>query len=148
MHLLAKGMTPKQISIEMGIPITTLYSWKSQYKEDENFVELCNDYKKRFEEGVEQCIDKGTMLIKKAFDRALAKDEVINKLLKDAEKQYTGGKLTDKQFKALVNKLNTIKCEDVLKIASTIGILYDKRALSLGKETTIVGVKSFEDMPE
>lgn len=148
MHLLAKGMTPKQISAEMDIPITTLYDWKSEYEEDEKFVKLRNEYKKRFEETVSRCIDSGTTLIQKTFDRALAKDDVINKLFKDAEKQYASGKLSDKQFKAFVNKLNTIKCDDVAKIASAVGILYDKRALSQGKETAIVGVKSFEDMPE
>ncbi len=148
-HLYAKGMTTSQISKKTGIPYSTLVDWKRECEVDETFVELREDYKKRFEDTITDCIDKGTRLIQKAFGRALDEGEVLDRLLKDYKKacEEDGEEPSKEEIKALAKKISALKCEDTAKIATTVGTLYDKRALSQGKETQIVGV-SFEDMPE
>lgn len=150
MHLFAKGMTPKEVSKETGIPYGTLRDWKSALEGSDDFNKLQQDYKKRFEEQVTNCIDVGMQLIQRNFERAKKNDEILDKLVKDYVKacERDGHALSNDEIKALGKKLSALKCEDTSKLANTIGILYDKRALSQGKETSIVSVKPFEELEE
>lgn len=148
-HLLAAGMTSKQINAQTGIPIRTIDDWKKSCEKTKDFAELREDYKKRFEETTSDCINKGINLIQKNFDRAIDAHEALDELLKDymAACEEDGEELSNEQIKALAKKISALKCEDTAKIANTVGILYDKRALSQGKETSRVSV-TFEDFPE
>lgn len=150
MHLFAKGMTPKEVSNETGIPIGTLRDWRTSCKKSEHFNKLQQDYKKKFEEQVTNCIDVGMQLIQKNFDRAKENGEILDDILQRYKEvcEEDGDVLLNDEIKAIGKKISTLKCEDVSKLASVIGILYDKRALSQGKETAIVGVKPFEDLEE
>lgn len=148
-HLLAAGMTSKQINAQTGIPIRTIDDWKKSCEKSEDFAKLREDYKKKFEETTSDCINKGINLIQKNFDRAIDAHEALDELLKDymAACEEDGEELSNEQIKALAKKISALKCEDTAKIANTVGILYDKRALSQGKETSRVSV-TFEDFPE
>lgn len=149
MHLFAQGMTAAAVSKQTGIPVGTLRDWERSNKGSEEFKELQQDYKKKFEEQVTSCIDMGMRLLQRNIERAKNNSEILDKLIKDYARacERDGHPLSNEEIKALGKKLSAIKLEDTSKLAATIGILYDKRALSQGKETSRVSV-TFEDFPE
>ena len=57
--------------------------------------------------------------------------------------------ITDSQRRALYKKLESIKIEDIGKLAVVLGTIYDKQALANKEATSIIdgsiAVKKFED---
>lgn len=149
-QLLASGKTITEVSKEMSIPFSTINGWKKSFEDTENFEELRNQYKKRFDEQTTEIIDSGLLILKKRFNRALKDDEELESLLREYVDacQEDDEELTKEKLKALAGKISAMRIDDVSKISQVIGTLFDKRALSQGESTQNVNATvTFENMP-
>jgi len=149
-QLLASGKTITEVSKEMSIPFSTVNGWKKSFEDSENFEELRNEYKKKFDKQTSEIIDAGLSILKKRFKKAEKYEDELESLLREYADACRDDdeELSKEKLKALAGKISTMKIDDVSKISQVIGTLYDKRALSQGESTQNVNATlSFENMP-
>lgn len=147
--LLMAGNNVSFVSKQLGLPYTTVKSWeKGLEKKDDNFVELRNKKKEEFVKDSWKIINLAKTLLERRLARAITSEDDLDELVAEiTELDYK--ELTDSQRKGLYAKVAAIKVEDVGKIATVLGTLYDKQALANKEATAIVEgnitVKKFED---
>lgn len=140
------------VAQELGLPYSTVNTWKIGFEKSENCEDnLANVRSKRKEEFVNKAwkiMDTAQSLLERRLTRAAESEEEIDRVVKsvqDMDKLL----LSDVQKKALLNQLNAIKIEDIGKIATVMGVSYDKQALANKEATSIiegeVTIKKFED---
>lgn len=102
--------------------------------------------KDRFVERAWETIENAQMLLSRRVERALRKEDdfdVLMDMILDAD-------VDDGRKKAAVLKLAKMRCDDIGKLASVIGTMYDKQALVMKDPTAIVdgdlSVKKFEEL--
>ena len=168
------GESVSAVSRDLKIPRSTLIGWKKDeatgararkkttqarekksdtptgdnvsHKEDSQNVYV--EKKKHFSDDSWGNIDKAQQLLNRRLTRALecedALDEMVNIVLETSEED-----LDYKQKMTLINKLRTVKVEDIKSLVVSIGTLYDKQALANGDKTGNVSgeiVLKFEDL--
>ena len=167
---LAAGSSLSETARKMGLPKSTVATWKKRFESEEppvqgvgdeqartqkgagarvgdgrTFEELRTFNQERFIEDAGEIVAASQELIKynleKAFEQRKKIDKVIDLL---AER---GAVLTDKELRKVLLTLLELKTPDIGKLSSVMGTMYDKRALARGEPTENVGgVIKFEDL--
>lgn len=171
--LLATNNNAKVVADTLGLKYTTVKTWEKKFlkeaeeqqkakaeaennqeaedKQDtnlrtENLVELRNKKKKEFVDSSWNIISKAQTLLERRITRALENEDELDNLVSEIE-QLDYKDLSQEQRKALHRKMAAIKVEDVGKLATMLGTLYDKQALANNEATSKVdGVIRIEDI--
>lgn len=152
--LLAVNNSVSLVAKELGLPRSTVKTWKEIYdKEAEasgepTIANLRQENKKRFVDDAWRLIDKTKTLLERRLDRALTNEDELDELLDEICK-LDNKELTNEQRKALYSKIKTLKLEQTKELAVVLGTLYDKQALANKEATAIIDgnitYKKFED---
>lgn len=153
--LLAVNNSVSYVAKELGLPRSTVKSWKETYdiKAEESgeptIAILRQKKKEEFVENAWRLIDKTKTLIERRLDRAIESEDELDRLVEEICR-IDHKDLTEPQRKALYSKISAIKIENVKELAVVLGTLYDKQALANKEATAIVegniGVMKFEDL--
>lgn len=159
--LLALNNNARYVAEALKIPYTTVATWKTQFIKDSkklketeelsdevtksttnsetmDFVRLRQKKREEFIHKSWELIDDATDLIRRRLERAVNSEDIIDEIVNEiCELDYK--ELTDKQRKALYNKISAIKVDNVKELAVVLGTLYDKQALASKDPTAIVG---------
>lgn len=147
--LFMTGNNVSFVSKQLDIPYSTAKGWKYDLeKKDDKFTKLRDKKKEEFVEGSWKIINLAKTLLERRLARAISSEDELDELVAEiTELDYK--ELTDSQRKGLFAKVAAIKVEDVGKIATVLGTLYDKQALANKEATAVVEgnitVKKFED---
>ena len=155
LELLALGHSLSDVSRQLNIPVTTIDNWDKdktqkakEIKKELNTEELGEIRKQKKEEFVNnawEAIDMANQLIKRQLERALEQEAEINKLLDDAIDEIETSEMEYKEKqaakRAVYSKIAQLKIEDINKLSTTLGTLYDKQALAQGDATINAGIK-------
>lgn len=152
--LLAVNNSVSLVAKELGLPRSTVKTWKEIYdKEAEEggeptIAELRQENKKRFVDDAWRLINKTKTLLERRLDRALTNEDELDELLDEICK-LDNKELSNEQRKALYSKIKTLKLEQTKELAVVLGTLYDKQALANKEATAIIDgnitFKKFED---
>ena len=167
--LLATNNNAKVVADTLGLKYTTVKTWEKKFLKEaeeqqkakdskdnvnqsvtnlrsENLIELRNKKKKEFVDNSWNIISKAQTLLERRITRALEKEDELDSLVSEIERlDYTD--LSQEQRKSLHRKMAAIKVEDVGKLATMLGTLYDKQALANNEATSKVdGVIRIEDI--
>ena len=153
--LLATNNNAKFVADKLGLKYTTVKTWEKKFLEqattgdvpqDKNLVALRNKKKAEFVDNAWEIIEKTQNLLMKRIERALYSEDKIDQLLEEIL-LLDNKDLSQEQRKALYRKISTIKVEDVGKIATVLGTIYDKQALASNEPTSRVeGNLRLEDL--
>lgn len=171
--LLAVNNNVQEVAKQLNLPYNTVKTWEKKFLKEaeeqqkakaeaennqevedyqdtnlrtENLVELRNKKKKEFVDSSWNIISKAQTLLERRITRALEKEDELDSLVTEIE-QLDYKDLSQEQRKALHKKMAAIKVEDVGKLATMLGTLYDKQALANNEATSKVdGVIRIEDI--
>lgn len=152
--LLAVNNSVSYVARELGLPRSTVKSWKEAYDKEaekngeDTIAKLRQKKKEDFVTDAWNLISKIKTILERRLDRAIDSEDEIDALV-DEITQLDHKQLTDSQRKALYMRISAIKIESVKELAVVLGTLYDKQALANKEATAIVEgevvVKKFED---
>ena len=152
--LLAVNNSYSAVARELEIPRSTLMSWVKKREEMakkgnvDSLAKLRQEKKEEFIAKSWDSITTAQSLIERRLKRALDSEEKIDKLLEVVAKEDEKV-LNQAQKNNIYKMLFSIRVEDLGKLATVLGTLYDKQALACKEETTIIGgtvaFKKFED---
>ena len=142
------------IAKELNLPRSTVITWiKNREKELEesggdNFEQLRQKNKENFVKAAWKTIELSQNLIERRLQRAKDHEDELDRIVEEIASM--GDKeLSAEEKQKLCKKIREIKLEDVGKLVTVLGTLYDKQALASKEATAIVGgsmdIKSFED---
>lgn len=153
--LLATNNNAKFVADKLGLKYTTVKTWEKKFLEqsntgnvpqDKDLVALRKKKKAEFVDNAWEIIEKTQSLLMKRIERALDSEDEIDQLLEEIL-LLDNKNLSQEQRKALYRKISTIKVEDVGKIATVLGTIYDKQALASNEPTSRVeGSLRLEDL--
>lgn len=171
--LLAVNNNVQEVAKQLNLPYTTVKTWEKKFlkeaeeqekaksntensqaakdKQDtnlrsENLIELRNKKKKEFVDNSWNIIDKAQKLLERRITRALENEDQLDSLVSEIMK-LDHQDLSQEQRKTLYKKMSNIKVEDVGKLSTMLGTLYDKQALANNEATSKVdGVIRIEDL--
>ena len=153
--LLATNNNAKFVADKLGLKYTTVKTWEKKFLEqsntgnvpqDKDLVALRKKKKAEFVDNAWEIIEKTQSLLMKRIERALDSEDEIDQLLEEIL-LLDNKNLSQEQRKALYRKISTIKVEDVGKIATVLGTIYDKQALASNEPTSRVeGSLKLEDL--
>lgn len=153
--LLTVNNSVSYVARELGLPRSTVKSWKETYDRDaekggeDTIAKLRQKKKEEFVEDAWGLINKIKTLLERRLDRAIDGEDEIDALVEEITK-LDHKQLTDSQRKALYSRIAAIKVESVKELAVVLGTLYDKQALANKEATAIVEgnitVRKFEDL--
>ena len=152
--LLAVNNSVSYVAKELGLPRSTVKSWKEGYDKkaeeggEPTIAILRQKNKEKFVENAWNLIGKVETLLERRLNRAVESEDVIDTLLYEIL-ALDNKELTDSQRKALYTRISAIKIENVKELAVILGTLYDKQALANKEATQIIegGVAiKFEDL--
>lgn len=118
----------------LGIPESTVRKIVDDNKDKEEFAELCDKKKKDFADKATEIIDKGLELINRRLSIALDKQAELDKLL-DEISDSDEEEISYKQKMSAISLIQETQIQKIKDISTTIGTLYDKRALAKGEST-------------
>lgn len=171
--LLAVNNNVQEVAKQLKLPYNTVKTWEKKFlkeaeeqekakaavennqktvdKQDtnlrtDNLIELRNKKKKEFVDSSWNIIDKAQKLLERRITRALENENELDCLVSEIMKlDYQN--LSQEQRKVIYKKMAAIKVEDVGKISTMLGTLYDKQALANNEATSKVdGVIRIEDI--
>lgn len=147
--LLATNNNAQYVADKLGLKYTTVKTWEKKFldqakqgniSDDKNLVALRIKKQAEFVNNAWDIIENAQSLLARRIERALNNEDQLDKLLKEIlSLDYK--ELSQDERKALYKKMNVIKVEDVGKIATIIGTLYDKQALATGEPTSNIHLK-------
>lgn len=144
--LLSTNNNAKFVADKLGLKYTTVKTWEKKFLEqanagdvpqDKDLVALRKKKKAEFVDNAWEIIEKTQSLLMKRIERALDSEDKIDQLLEEIL-LLDNKDLSQEQRKALYRKISTIKVEDVGKIATVLGTIYDKQALASNEPTSRV----------
>ena len=160
--LLAVNNNVQAVADELGIPRTTVNTWKKRWEKEEKnapaaeksavdtseniptdkisdvctLAELRQRKKEEFVDKAWGMLERTQNLLERRIKRAEAHERDIDKLV-DEVKRLPGLNQTERN--ALFTKLSEIKLESAKSLAVLLGTLYDKQALAAKEPTMNVG---------
>ena len=150
--LLGAGNTISFVSKKLGIPYSTIRGWKDQPSKadcEENIVKLREKKKTEFIGRAWQSISLAQTLLERKLERAVNEEDRIDELIKLVDEAARGEGLNQQQRQALLHKISDLRCDDIGRVSTVLGTLYDKQALANKEATEIVEgsvtLKKFED---
>lgn len=142
--MLATNNNLAEVAKQLNIHENTLRSWRDNPKNDE-FVELRAKKKREFVEKSWKIIEDAQKLLGRRIKRALVSEDDIDTLVKEiTELDYED--LSKEQRQALYRKISAIKIDDVGRLATVLGTIYDKQALASNDSTVNIGGETLEQL--
>lgn len=145
--LLMSGMTTSDVARKMNLAYTTVYAWAKALEKEPNYEELREIKRREFIESAWNCVMSAQNILQRRLERATEEEALLDEMLESVESDEA---LDPIERRALIKKLSDIKLEDIGKLATVIGTIYDKQALASNQPTNIhggeVGIKRFEDL--
>lgn len=145
--LLATNNNIAEIARQLELKESTLRSWKKQLEEgkekDKKFAELRDKKKTEFIDRAWESIELASNLVKRRLERAMFQEDELD----DLQATCLEGCATPEEKRTIRNKFAEIKLEDIGKLSTVLGVLYDKQALAGNGITSRVGIR-LEDMLE
>lgn len=155
LELLALGHSASDIAKTLNIPRTTIINWQTdktiraqEIKKEldtEQLGKLRQQKKEEFVNNAWKSIGMANELIERQLKRALEQENEINKLLDDAIDEIEASEMEYKEKqaakRAVYSRIAQLKIEDINKLSTTLGTLYDKQALAQGDATINAGIK-------
>lgn len=138
--MLATNNNITEIARELEIHESTLRTWRDNQKDDE-FTNLRKEKKKEFIDGAWDIITKARKLLERRISRALENESELDNIISQLKEP-----LTEEQKKALYGKISKLKLEDVGKLSTVLGTLYDKQALASNDPTVNLGGATLEEL--
>ena len=144
--LMAASNNLEETSRQLNIPVTTLHTWKKEAEtKSQEFVELRNKRKQDFINSAWDGIDRSKRLLLRKLERALTDEEKLDALLSEFE-SMDWKDLSKEQRSAMYKKFAALKLEDIGKLTTVLGTIYDKQALASEEATSIIkGTITLED---
>ncbi|MBQ8371548.1 MAG: hypothetical protein IJX38_01230 [Clostridia bacterium] len=162
--LLATNGNVRAVAKELGLPYTTVRTWRNTWMREENdtsdsendtigasdfgeseLAKLRTKKRTEFAANAWSFIEKASRLLGRRLERAVEEEARLDKILDvcaDLE-------LTQAQKRELYSKISMLKLESTKELTTIIGTLYDKQALANREATNIIDgsmvVKKFED---
>ena len=150
--LFASGNTVPYVAKKLGLPESTVRGWrKTKYTQidEENLVAIRAKKKEEFVSKAWKAINLSQTLLERKLARAVEQEEEIDSLMKLVDGTAKEVGLSDAGKRALLNNVAQLRCDDLGKLATVLGTLYDKQALAMKEATEIVEgeikLKKFED---
>lgn len=144
--LLSVNNNATLVAEELDLPESTVRTWRKEFEKDDSFDELRRKKKEQFISDAWELIDVSKSILEKRLRRANEAEEELDLMMEELAKADS---ITDSQRRALYKKLESIKIEDIGKLAVVLGTIYDKQALANKEATSIIdgsiAVKKFED---
>lgn len=151
--MLAVNNSVAFVARELGVPRTTVLSWKEAYDEracdegDESIDELRRKNKEKFAQDAWDMVNKSMTLMNRRLTRALEREDLFDELIEQIE---SCPELTREDVKAACARLTALKVDSLKEISVVLGTMYDKHALASGDSTENLGgtikITKFEDM--
>lgn len=124
--LLAASNNVRAVARKLNLPESTVRNWKKQYEADpdQEFAKVCAHKKRTYAAKAFLALDSGMDLLVRRLERASENEDALDNL---CEAVVTGvDKLTQTDRKMIYAKFSAIRCEDISKVGSVVGILHDK----------------------
>ncbi len=133
-----------QVADKLGIPRSTVGEWLKKYSPDA-LEEIRRAHKEVFISEAWAMIGDAQTILSRRLNRAINSEDAIDELIRIVEER-PDEELSDDVKKNLIKRLKAISCEDISKVATVMGTLYDKSALASKEATAIIGgTVKFED---
>ncbi len=126
-----------EVAEKLNIPRTTVSKWLNNASPDE-LEDIRNRQKKIFITEAWGIIGDAQSILRRRLRRALDSEEAIDELIRIVD-EIPEDEMGAEERKSLVKKLRAISCEDLSKIATVMGTVYDKAALASKEATAILG---------
>ena len=138
------------IAREFDLPYSTVRGWRIKYdeecKRDPVKAEARNEKKREFVNNCWGIINDALIVAARRVKRAAEDEDGIDALIEEAREATDVCELDPIRAGTIVKKVESLKCEDIVKLTTVIGTLYDKQALANGDNTANVGVTPFEGL--
>ena len=123
-----------ETSDKLNVPITTLKGWIDEFKatQPEKFEMLRTEKKEKFIKQADTIIEKASRLIDRRLQTALEREVELDKLMDEVAKN---GDMKATERTAIINKIKALEIQRLSDISTTLGTIYDKRALAAGEAT-------------
>lgn len=171
---LAAGTSLAETARKMGLPKSTVATWKKRFEEEkpaaaddldfeqarpqkgagaralgtgQTFEELRTLNKEQFIADAGEIVSMSQQLVKHDLSYALAHRAKIDRAIEVL--CALGERISPQELKVCVKVLTELKIPDIGKLSSVMGTMYDKRALAKGEPTENIGgtaIIKFEDM--
>ena len=138
--LLAINNNITDVAAQLGVPRSTVSTWKEAYEkeaaqgESENITALRQKKKEEFIVSAWQSIEQSMKLIDRRLQRAIDNEDKIDELIDSVRE----GDLSDKDIKSIASQLAELKVDNVRDLVNIISVLYDKAALAAKEATAII----------
>lgn len=142
----------RAIGRKLGVPEATVRGWRKKYlarlETDEEFAQIRALKKERLVRDAWRGVELSVKALLRRLERAVQEEAEIDLLMTVARKAAEEEGLDPLQRTAMLNRLCGLKCEDLGKLVTVLGTLYDKQALASGDSTqnSTVTVSPFEDL--
>lgn len=126
--LLAASNNVRAVAKKLKLPESTVRNWKKEYEADpdQEFAKVCAHKKREFAAKAFLAMDAGMDVLVRRMQRAAEQEDALDDL---CEAVVTGvDSLTQTERKAIYAKFSAVRCEDISKVGSVVGILHDKQA--------------------
>ena len=147
--LLAVNTNVSAVARELGLPRSTIVTWQQEAQNDEDFGKLREQKKEEFINGAWDIVMRAQRLITKRIDRAEKAEAELDRLLDEVD-CLPVTMLSNEERRAIAKRIMELKLDDIGKLGTVMGTMFDKHALALNQPTAIHGgevvVKRFEDM--
>ena len=150
--MFAVGDSYSHVSEVLGIPKSTVRGWRKQMSNadrEEDLAQLRTKKKEEFVNNAWDSIGLAQQLLERRLRRALEQEDTIDLMMDQVDAAAREMGLTQEAKRGLVTTVSSLRCDDIGKIATILGVLYDKQALASKEETEILGgsvdLKRFED---
>ena len=170
---LAAGETVASVSRRLKVPESTVRGWRKRFEREEgaqdaqknaaeggggkellshyasgDFAELRAQKKREMIERAWRIIEKAQAKVERDLDRAIEHEERIDDAL--LLLSTMGEDMSTEDKKKCFKVLSQLRIDDIGKLSTVMGTMYDKQALAIGEETEILGgtvaVRRFEDL--
>lgn len=154
-EMLIAGMSPREVATVLRKDYPTMsdqvvYAWRKKMMTEspEEFNAAREARKEEFASRAWESIRMAHDLIDKRIRRALEQEEQMDRIVEEIER-LPEKEVTDYDRRELRKLMSNIRVDDVAKISTVMGVLYDKQALASKDATAIVDgdlkIKKFED---
>ena len=145
--LLSVNNSSSFVARELGLPVSTITTWKKQFEAEEGDKSFAKLRQKKKEEFIKQAwedIDLASSILHRRLERAADNERKLDELL---ENIVLTPDISVEDKKAFITQIASIKLMDISKVCTAMGLLYDKQALASKDATAVVeGSMKFEDM--
>ena len=147
-EMLIAGMSPREVATVLRKDYPTMsdqvvYAWRKKM-----MTESPEEFNAAREARKEEFIRMAHDLIDKRIRRALEQEEQMDRIVEEIER-LPSDEVTDYDRRELRKLMSNIRVDDVAKISTVMGVLYDKQALASKDATALVDgdlkIKKFED---